>query len=61
MNKSLILLIIATVLSSTFCLPFEDQIALANALQVGRKEDPNVWGCSGCDAANKPIHSYIVE
>lgn len=30
-------------------IPYRDQIALLNSLEVGRKEEPEVWQCFGCD------------
>lgn len=43
------ILLVALLAAFVTCIPWRDQIALVNSLQVGRKEDPNVWGCNGCD------------
>lgn len=42
------------------CIPYPDQMALANSLIVGRETDTN-WECKVCDASNKPIHSHVIE
>ena len=44
-----IIIFLAVLLTLAACLPWRDQIALVNSLQVGRDEDPMVWGCTGCD------------
>jgi len=48
MKLTTIVLFVA-LLSVAISLPWRDQIALVNALQVGRNEDPMTWGCVGCD------------
>lgn len=45
----------------TTSIPYRDQIALLNSLEVGRNEDPMVWECYGCDTKTKPISSYVIE
>lgn len=45
----------------TLSIPYSQQLALVNSLEVGRDEDPNTWTCVGCDESNKPISSYIIE
>jgi hypothetical protein len=45
----------------TFAIPFKQQIALLNSLQVGRDEDPMTWNCNGCDAATKPLRSVVIK
>lgn len=44
-------------------LPYEDQIALANSLLVGRDDlsDLYEWVCKVCTEENKPIHAHIVQ
>jgi len=42
-------------------LPWEQQIALANALQVGRDSDPQTWDCADCNENNKPLSSVVIE
>lgn len=42
-------------------LPYRDQLALVNSLQVGRDEEPIDWTCVGCDESNKPIHTEVIE
>ena len=44
-----------------FSIPYSQQLALVNSLEVGRDEDPNEWTCVGCDESNKPINTYIIE
>lgn len=61
MMKSTLLLILAALVFTVMPLPYKEQLALVNSLQVGRNEDPMVWGCVGCDEDNKPIQSFIVE
>jgi hypothetical protein len=46
--KSNILLALLALLALAAALPFKEKVALHNSLQVGREEDPNVWGCTGC-------------
>ena len=57
-NSIIFLALFATL---TLALPWNDQIALVNSLEVGREEDPTVWACTGCDETNKPISTYIIE
>ena len=45
----------------TVSIPYHQQLALVNSLEVGRDEDPNDWTCVGCDESNKPINTYIIE
>lgn len=45
----------------TLSIPYSQQLALVNSLEVGRDEDPNTWTCVGCDESNKPINTYIIE
>jgi hypothetical protein len=56
-----VLILFATLALLAVSLPFAHQIALENSLQVGRNEDPMVWSCAGCEEANKPISSHVVE
>lgn len=59
MMKSLILVLAFACIALS--LPFREQIALVNSLEVGRIEDPMAWTCVGCDESNIPIHSYVIE
>jgi hypothetical protein len=54
-------LLFSALLCLALALPFREQIALTNSLEVGRIEDPMAWTCVGCDETNKPIHSYVIE
>ena len=54
-------LLLAGLIAAASAIPWKAQIALANSLEVGRDEDPNTWSCVGCDAANQPLHTYIIE
>ena len=53
--------IVLVLLVSTYSIPFKEQIALVNGLEVGRDEEPMVWKCEGCDEKNRPITSKIIE
>jgi hypothetical protein len=55
------LLVIGLFICLSLSIPYHQQLALVNSLQVGREEDPNVWSCVGCDEDNKPLHSYVIE
>lgn len=59
--KPLSLTVFALCLALTFSIPYHQQLALLNSLEVGRNEDPMDWTCVGCDETNKPIHSYVIE
>jgi hypothetical protein len=60
MMKQLYILVgLLTVL--TVSIPYHQQLALVNSLEVGRNEDPNDWTCIGCDESNLPINTYIIE
>lgn len=56
-------LIFFAVLYIAAAIPYEDQMALANSLIVGRDDlsDLYEWVCKACDASNKPIHAHIIE
>lgn len=56
--KTELCLLLAVLVLQTVSIPYKEQIALVNSLQVGRKEDPMTWGCVGCDESNKPLLSY---
>lgn len=60
MIKALILLTLASIVVG---LPYEDQMALANSLIVGRDDQSDLysWTCKVCDASNKPTHAHIIE
>jgi len=47
--KTELCLILAVLVIQTISIPYKQQISLLNSLQVGRNEDPTVWGCVGCD------------
>ena len=47
--KTELCLILAVLVLQTASIPYKEQIALLNSLQVGRNEDPSVWSCVGCD------------
>lgn len=47
--KTELCLILAVLVLQTVSIPYKEQIALLNSLQVGRNEDPSVWSCVGCD------------
>ena len=55
------IIIVALLATLALTLPWRDQIALVNSLEVGRNEDPMVWACTGCEEKNKPISSVIIE
>lgn len=55
------LFVVLSVLVLASAIPYRDQIALLNSLEVGRNEEPITWACTGCDENTKPIHSYIIE
>ena len=59
--RASVTIIFALFVLSCLSIPFHDQIALVNSLEVGRDEEPMVWSCVGCDASNKPISSTIIE
>ena len=61
MMRSTIIVVLATIFSLTLAIPFKEQIALVNSLEVGRLEDPMAWTCVGCDENNKPIQSYVIQ
>lgn len=56
-------LLLLSLLYLAAALPYEDQMALANSLIVGRDDQSDLyeWTCKACDASNKPIHAHIVE
>lgn len=60
-SVSIVAVLLALLVCFTNSLPFKQQIALVNSLEVGRLEDPMDWTCVGCDESNKPIHSYVIE
>lgn len=47
--KTELCLILAVLVLQTASIPYKEQTALLNSLEVGRKEDPTVWSCVGCD------------
>lgn len=55
------IVLVAYLAVTCFSIPFRDQIALVNSLEVGREEDPMVWNCTGCDSSNKQKSSSIIE
>ena len=59
MKTTLALLLLAYL---TVALPYEDQMALANSLIVGRDDQSDLvnWVCKVCDSSNKPIHSHVI-
>lgn len=61
MRNSSIFVLLAFLAVSSLAIPFREQIALVNGLEVGREEEPMVWACTGCDATNKPLSSVIIE
>jgi hypothetical protein len=40
--------IIVGLFVAIFTIPFAEQRALVNSLQVGRKSEPSTWDCVGC-------------
>jgi hypothetical protein len=54
-------LLVGLLVSLSLSIPYPQQLALVNSLQVGREEDPNLWSCVGCDDSNKPILSFVIE
>jgi hypothetical protein len=56
-----LLLIVGLFICLSLSIPYDQQLALVNSLQVGRDEDPTVWSCVGCDEDNKPLQSYVIE
>jgi hypothetical protein len=61
MMKLFNITVVALLLCLCCSIPYQQQIALVNSLEVGRNEDPMDWNCVGCDETNKPIHSYVIE
>ena len=55
------IVLLSALVAATVALPWSDQIALVNSLEVGRNEDPTVWACTGCDENNKPLTTKIIE
>ena len=57
------MLLVIAIISAVLCIPYHDQMSLANSLIVGRDdfEDLYNWQCKVCDASNKPIHSHPIE
>lgn len=55
-------LIILFLLYLATAIPYEDQMALANSLIVGREDQSDLydWTCKVCDASNRPIHAHII-
>ena len=43
-----------------YSMTWREQFALCNALEVGRDEDPETWGCEHCNEANKPLKVNII-
>lgn len=60
MIKGVILTLLAVLVIS---IPYDDQIALANSLIVGRDDHSDLynWECKVCDSTNKPIHAHPIE
>lgn len=60
MIKAIIFLTLACFVVS---LPYEDQMALANSLIVGRDDSSDLysWTCKVCDNSNKPTHAHVIE
>lgn len=58
--KSTTVVFFAALLLLATAIPWRDQIALLNALEVGRNEDPNAWTCFGCDENTKPLSSIVI-
>ena len=61
MKLNTIFVLLALFASVAVALPWRDQIALVNSLEVGRNEDPTTWSCVGCDDSNKPLSTFIIE
>ena len=59
MKTTLIFLALIYVISA---IPYDDQMALANSLIVGRDGDTTLydWTCKVCDASNKPLHAHFI-
>lgn len=55
------IVLLAAIVAAATSIPWKAQLSLVNSLEVGRDEDPNTWGCVGCDASNQPLHTYIIE
>lgn len=55
------LIFFAAFLACAVAIPWRDQIALVNSLQVGRNEDPHIWSCYGCELENKPLAITVIE
>lgn len=62
-NDKMKTIIVLTLVSLVLSLPYEDQMALANSLLVGRDDQSDIyeWSCKVCDASNKPIHAHVIE
>lgn len=60
MKTTLIFLALIYVISA---IPYDDQMALANSLIVGRDGDTTLyeWTCKVCDASNRPLHAHFIE
>jgi hypothetical protein len=49
MMRSIGFTVLALCLALACSIPYPQQIALLNSLEVGRLEDPMLWTCVGCD------------
>ncbi len=60
MMKTTLVFLLALYLATA--LPYEDQMALANSLIVGRDDQSDLyeWVCKACEPSNKPLHAHII-
>ena len=58
--KGTMLIVVLALFALAISLPYNQQLALVNSLQVGRDDDPTEWTCVGCDDTNKPLTTFII-
>jgi len=48
--------------SAAVCLPYVEQMTLANSLIVGREDHMDLvnWECKVCDSTNRPLHAHYI-
>jgi len=60
MNRAVLCLFL---ISIAFCLPYVEQMCLANSMIVGKEDQSDLinWECNVCDATNRPLHTHYIE
>lgn len=53
----------ALLLSIGSCLPYVEQMLLANSMIVGKDDHSDLvnWECNVCEAENRPLHSHYIQ